>query len=157
MILVAISQLFVSGLLLGLGLTMDACAVSMANGLEESKMKLPKMVFIAFMYAFFQAGMPLIGYFFGHLLFENLPFIQKYHIIPIVALVLLLIIGGHMLIEGIKDVKSEEEHEPKRLTFKLIFIQAIATSIDALSTGLTFADYICCMYDCIIYWKEVWR
>ena len=45
MILVAISQLFVSGLLLGLGLTMDACAVSMANGLEESKMKLPKMVF----------------------------------------------------------------------------------------------------------------
>lgn len=141
MILVAISQLFVSGLLLGLGLTMDACAVSMANGLEEPKMKLPKMVFIAFMYAFFQAGMPLIGYFFGHLLFENLPFIEKYHIIPIVALVLLLIIGGHMLIEGIKDVKSEEEHEPKKLTFKLIFIQAIATSIDALSTGLTFADY----------------
>ena len=69
MILVAIGQLFTSGLLLGLGLTMDACAVSMANGLEEPKMKPLKMIFITFMYAFFQAGMPLIGYFFGHLLF----------------------------------------------------------------------------------------
>lgn len=141
MILVAIGQLFTSGLLLGLGLTMDACAVSMANGLEEPKMKPLKMIFIAFMYAFFQAGMPLIGYFFGHLLFENLPFIEQYKIIPIVALVLLLIIGGHMIVEGIKEIKNPEEHEPKKLTFKLILIQAIATSIDALSTGLTFADY----------------
>ncbi len=142
MILVAIGQLIANGLLLGLGLTMDAAAVSMANGLEEPKMKPLKMAYIAFMYAFFQALMPLIGYFFGHLLFENLPFIEKYHVIPIVALVLLLLIGGHMIYSGIKDIRNkEEERAAKKLTFVVILIQALATSIDALSTGLTFADY----------------
>ena len=142
MFLVSTGQLLLSGLLLGLGLTMDAAAVSMSNGLEEPKMKPIKMFYIALLYGVFQGVMPLLGYFFGHLLFENFTFIQEYHLIPIVALIILLILGTKMIIDGIKEIKKPaEEREIKKIGFKLLIIQAIATSIDALSTGLSFADY----------------
>ena len=142
MFLVSTGQLLLSGLLLGLGLTMDAAAVSMSNGLEEPKMKPIKMFYIALLYGVFQGVMPLLGYFFGHLLFENFSFIQEYHLIPIVALIILLILGSKMIIDGIKEIKKPaEEREIKKIGFKLLIIQAIATSIDALSTGLSFADY----------------
>ena len=142
MFLVSTGQLLLSGLLLGLGLTMDAAAVSMSNGLEEPKMKPIKMFYIALLYGVFQGVMPLLGYFFGHLLFENFTFIQEYHLIPIVALIILLILGSKMIIDGIKEIKKPaEEREIKKIGFKLLIIQAIATSIDALSTGLSFADY----------------
>ncbi len=139
-------QLISTGLMLGLGLTMDAAAVSMANGLEEPNMSKKKMIFIAFMYGLFQALMPLIGYFFGNALYNNVPQIEKYHLIPICALVILAFLGIKMIIDGIKEIrnKSSDEDilkEAKGLTFKVIFIQTIATSIDALSTGLTFSDY----------------
>lgn len=142
MFLVSTGQLLLSGLLLGLGLTMDAAAVSMSNGLEEPKMKPIKMFYIALLYGVFQGVMPLLGYFFGHLLFENFSFIKDYHLIPIVALIILLILGSKMIIDGIKEIKKPaEEREIKKIGFKLLIIQAIATSIDALSTGLSFADY----------------
>ena len=142
MFLVSTGQLLLSGLLLGLGLTMDAAAVSMSNGLEEPKMKPIKIFYIALLYGVFQGVMPLLGYFFGHLLFENFSFIKDYHLIPIVALIILLILGSKMIIDGIKEIKKPaEEREIKKIGFKLLIIQAIATSIDALSTGLSFADY----------------
>ena len=139
-------KLISTGLMLGLGLTMDAAAVSMANGLEEPNMKKGKMIFIAFMYGLFQALMPLIGYFFGNALYTHVPQIEKYHLIPIAALVILAFLGIKMIIDGIKEIKNKESDEDilkdaKGLTFKVIFIQTIATSIDALSTGLTFSDY----------------
>ena len=139
-------QLISTGLMLGLGLTMDAAAVSMANGLEEPHMNKKKMIFIAFMYGLFQALMPLIGYFFGNALYNNVPQIEKYHLIPIFALVILAFLGIKMIIDGIKEIKNKSSDEDilkeaKGLTFKVIFIQTIATSIDALSTGLTFSDY----------------
>lgn len=139
-------QLISTGLMLGLGLTMDAAAVSMANGLEEPHMSKKKMIFIAFMYGLFQALMPLIGYFFGNALYNNVPQIEKYHLIPILALVILAFLGIKMIIDGIKEIKNKSSDEDilkeaKGLTFKVIFIQTIATSIDALSTGLTFSDY----------------
>ena len=149
MFLVSTGQLLLSGLLLGLGLTMDAAAVSMSNGLEEPKMKPIKMFYIALLYGLFQGVMPLLGYFLGHLLFENFSFIQDYHLIPIVALIILLILGTKMIIDGIKEIKKPaEEREIKKIGFKLLIIQAIATSIDALSTGLSFADYQ--IYEAII-------
>lgn len=148
MILITTEKIFITGLLLGLGLTMDACAVSMANGLEEPKMKFPKMTFIALMYALFQAFMPLIGYACGSALYQNFPFVEKYHLIPIIALVILMYLGLKMIFEGIKESKESAKERDKKieklgkkLTFKLIIIQAIATSIDALSTGITFSDY----------------
>ncbi len=142
---ISAGQLITSGILLGFGLTMDAAAVSMANGLEEPNMKEKKRIFIAFMYALFQALMPFIGYLFGSTIYKNVPQIEKYHLIPIIALVILGFLGTKMIIDSIKESKNEEELEEeakgKKLTLKLIFIQAIATSIDALSTGLTFANY----------------
>lgn len=128
------SRLIITSLLLGLGLSMDACAASMANGLNEPKMKPLKVVIIALMFGLFQGLMPLLGYFLGHAI---LNYIDKF--IPWIALILLSFIGGKMLIDGIKNKKGEEEI--KVLTFKVLFIQAIATSIDALSVGFTIADY----------------
>jgi putative Mn2+ efflux pump MntP len=151
---VNIMQLLIKGALLGLGLTMDACAISMANGLQESRMPFKKMLFIAFMYGLFQGMMPLIGYFFGNLLYENLPFIKDYYLIPILSLLILLFLGIKMIIDGVKQIKlsrtmktdSKEIIEKdnivlKQLTFKVILLQAIATSIDALSSGLTFSQF----------------
>ena len=151
---VNIMQLLIQGALLGLGLTMDACAISMANGLQESRMSFKKMLFIAFMYGLFQGMMPLIGYFFGNLLYENLPFIKDYYLIPILSLLILLFLGIKMIIDGVKQMKlfrtlktdSKEIIEKdnivlKQLTFKAILLQAIATSIDALSSGLTFSQF----------------
>ena len=157
MFLISQFQLISQGLLLGLGLTMDACAVSMSNGLQEPSMKKKKMILIALTYALFQALMPLIGYFCGNILYNNFSFIENYHIIPILSLVLLLLIGGKMIIEGIKEMKETKNYDIdlalkeskeidatkkiKRLIVSVILLQGIATSIDALSTGLTFADF----------------
>ena len=149
---ISAGQLITSGILLGFGLTMDAAAVSMANGLEEPCMTERKHIFIAFMYALFQALMPFIGYLFGSTIYKNVPQIEKYHLIPIIALVILGFLGTKMIIDAVKEGKNEKEEEEqikgKTLTFKLIFIQAIATSIDALSTGLTFADYA--LYEALV-------
>lgn len=130
-------KIIITSFFLGIGLAMDACAVSMANGLKEPKMKLRKIILIAFMFGFFQALMPFIGYLVGS------AFLTKISgIIPYVALILLGIVGGKMLFEGI-DSKDEidDESKSKELTFKVLIIQAIATSIDALSVGFTISDY----------------
>ena len=134
-------------ILLGGGLAMDASAVSMTNGMNETKMKLPKMILVAAMFGIFQFIMPLCGYFVGNI-FKS--FLEKFT--AIIALLLLSYIGGKMLYEGIKAIReqkksakesvNEEENvelaEKKKLTFGQLFIQAIATSIDALTVGLVF-------------------
>lgn len=134
-------------ILLGCGLAMDASAVSMTNGMNETKMKLPKMILVAAMFGIFQCIMPLCGYFVGNI-FKS--FLEKFT--AIIALLLLSYIGGKMLYEGIKAIReqkksakesvNEEENveleEKKKLTFGQLFIQAIATSIDALTVGLVF-------------------
>ena len=144
-------KLIISSMALGIGLAMDASAVSMANGLNDNKMKLRKVFLIAGMFGFFQALMPLIGYLLGHTVYEAFSFIEKYKIIPILALLILAFIGGKMLFEGIKDIKEakkensddneNKEINVKKLTFGLLIVQAIATSIDALSVGITISDY----------------
>ena len=123
---------------LGLGLAMDACAVSMANGFAEPQMKTRKIVLVAVMFGFFQGFMPLIGYEIGATIID---YIENF--IPWIALVLLCVIGGKMIFEAIKEKNDEERKEEniKGLTFKALIVQAIATSIDALSVGLTIADY----------------
>jgi putative Mn2+ efflux pump MntP len=126
-------ELYIFSLFLGIALAMDACAVSMTNGLNEPCMKLKKVIVIAFMFGLFQGAMPLIGYFLGHAL---LSLIEPY--IPWIALVILSFLGVRMIIEGSKKNDCEEV---KKLTFTVLIIQAIATSIDALSTGLAIADY----------------
>lgn len=122
-------------LLLGVGMAMDASAVSMTNGLVESKMKTKKMLLIAFAFGFFQFAMPIIGFFAGSLFKDFLTQFTSW-----VALILLSFIGGKMLIEGIKHSNCDE-CENTELTFKGLLIQAIATSIDALTIGLIFVGW----------------
>lgn len=126
---------FVNAILLGVGLAMDAFSVSLANGLNEPNMKKAKMVTIAGTFAFFQIAMPLIGWLCVHTLVEKFKAFEKY--IPWIALILLLYIGGKMLIEGIKN---EEGDEKPALSYLDLFIQGVATSIDALSVGFTIAE-----------------
>lgn len=127
---------FFNSILLGVGLAMDAFSVSLANGLNEPSMKKKKMCGIAGVFAGFQAAMPLIGWICVHTIARYFTAFEK--LIPWIALVLLLFIGGKMLIEGLKRDKDEEK--PETGTAALL-VQGVATSIDALSVGFTIADY----------------
>ena len=118
-------------LLTGVGLSMDAAAVGMTNGLNEPKMRLTKILLIALFFGVFQGVMPLIGYFAGTLFAEAVASIAPY-----VALVLLGFIGGKMIYEALKKSKEEEE-AVKNLGVGALTVQAIATSIDALAVGIS--------------------
>lgn len=128
---------FINSILLGVGLAMDAFSVSLANGLNEPDMKKGKMSLIAGVFAVFQAAMPMIGWICVHTIAMYFSFFEK--MIPWIALILLLYIGGKMLVEGIKG--DEEEGELASLSLGTLMVQGIATSIDALSVGFTIADY----------------
>ena len=129
---------FVNSILLGVGLAMDAFSVSLANGLNEPKMKAGRMSLIAGVFAVFQATMPMIGWTCVHTVVQYFSAFEKF--IPWIALILLLYIGGKMLIEGIKG-GDETDECVKKLTFGALMVQGVATSIDALSVGFTIADY----------------
>ena len=131
-------ELIITSLGLGVGLAMDACAVSMANGLNEPEMKTGKAVLSAVTFALFQAAMPMIGWVCAHTLTQKFTVVDAF--VPYVALALLGFIGGKMLYDGIKH-KGEQEETDKKLTIKVLLMQAVATSIDALSVGLARADY----------------
>lgn len=128
---------FFNSVLLGVGLAMDAFSVSLANGLNEPQMKKKKMVGVAGIFGLFQALMPMIGWVCVHTIVQYFQSFQKF--IPWIALILLLYIGGKMLIEGIKN-KDGEVEKPEAGMMALL-IQAVATSIDALSVGFTISDY----------------
>ena len=130
---------FFNSVLLGVGLAMDAFSVSMANGLNEPKIKSGRMSLIAGCYGFFQFAMPMIGWICVHTIVVYFQKFEKF--IPWIALILLLYIGGKMLIEGIKGDDDENSDTEKRLGFGTLIVQGIATSIDALSVGFTIADY----------------
>ncbi len=126
----------VNSLLLGVGLAMDAFSVSLANGLHEPQMEKKKMCGIAGVFGFFQALMPMIGWICVHTVVRYFQVFEKF--VPWIALFLLIYIGGNMLLEG---MKQEEEEACHGVGVKALFVQGIATSIDALSVGFTIADY----------------
>lgn len=126
-----------NSVLLGVGLAMDAFSVSLANGLNEPQMKKGRMCGIAGVFAFFQALMPMIGWICIHTIVNYFQAFEK--LIPWIALILLLYIGGSMLKEGIKG--GDEEEETHGVGFAALMVQGVATSIDALSVGFTIADY----------------
>ena len=129
----------VQSMMLGVGLAMDAFSVSLANGLNEPKMKVKRMCLIAGVFAFFQALMPLAGWFCVHNLVKFFSVFEKF--IPWIALILLAFIGGKMLLEGIRSKEEDEESKESNLGFKLLMVQGVATSIDALSVGFTISEY----------------
>ncbi len=130
-------RFILESMLLGVGLAMDAFSVSLANGLNDVKMKSARMCGIAGVFAFFQALMPMTGWVCVHTVVEYFQSFQKF--IPWIALILLCYIGGKMLYEGIKG--GEKVEETGRLTFGALMVQGVATSIDALSVGFTIAEY----------------
>ena len=128
---------FFTSLMLGAGLAMDAFSVSLANGLNESKMKKSRMCGVSGVFSFFQFAMPLIGWICVSTVAKLFGAFEK--CIPWIALVLLGYIGGKMLYDGIKNKDSDAEKPA--VGFKGLLIQGVATSIDALSVGFTISDY----------------
>ncbi len=127
---------FFNSALLGVGLAMDAFSVSMANGLHDPKMSVRRMCSIAGTFGVFQAVMPMTGWVCVHTIVELFSSFEMF--IPWIALILLAYIGGKMLLEGIRGEETEEVIE---LSAGALFVQGVATSIDALSVGFTISEY----------------
>ena len=128
---------FLNSILLGVGLAMDAFSVSLANGLREPQMRAGKVCGIAGIFAAFQAAMPLTGWVCVHTMVRYFRAFQV--CVPYIALVLLLLIGGKMLLDGIRG--GDSEGETVKVGLSGLLIQGVATSIDALSVGFTIAEY----------------
>ena len=123
---------------LGFGLAMDAFSVSLANGLHEPRMKFRRVALIAGTFAIFQGLMPTIGWALVTTAEHYFSMIEPF--IPWVAFGLLAYIGGKMIFDGIKCADCDD-CECGKLTFGLLLVQGVATSIDAMSSGLKLADY----------------
>ncbi len=117
--------------LTAVGLSMDAFAVAVCKGLSVRKIKIKHFLITGLWFGVFQGLMPLIGYFLGRT-FEA--YIQSFD--HWVAFILLALIGGNMLKEGFS---KEEEEVNDSFAFKTMIVLALATSIDALAVGVTFA------------------
>ena len=131
---------FITSIMLGVGLAMDAFSVSLANGLNDHGMKPIKMCGMAGIFSAFQFLMPLIGWVCVHTVAQYFAFFEK--LIPWIALGLLSFIGGKMLYEGIKGGECPEgECCDKKACLTALLVQGVATSIDALSVGFTIAEY----------------
>lgn len=118
-------------LLLSVGLAMDAFAVSVCKGISMKKMNWKKAIIIGLYFGGFQALMPTIGYFLGAAFQSLITSIDHW-----IAFILLGIIGGGMIKESFGD---DEENRNDDVSFKTMIVLAIATSIDALAIGITFA------------------
>jgi len=121
-------------LLIGIGLAMDAFSVSVTNGMCIKRLRLKDAGMIALVYAVFQFLMPLTG-FFAASVFKG--YIEK--IDHWVAFVLLFFIGLKMIVEAFDKKEESCENSPSNIGFKMLIIQGIATSIDALAVGVSFA------------------
>ena len=123
-------------LFLSVGLAMDAFAVSICKGLNMTKINYKNAGIIALFFGVFQAGMPVIGYALGTRFAKYIESFDHW-----VAFGLLAFIGGQMIYEAVKGEEDDEDSEDDgdRLDIKQLFILAIATSIDALAVGITFA------------------
>lgn len=121
-------------LLLGVSLSMDAFAVSICKGLSMKKISWKKGIIIGLYFGIFQALMPVIGYCLGSAFESFVTSIDHW-----IAFVLLALIGGNMIKEAFGE--DEEENCNDNVDFKTMLILAIATSIDALAVGITFAFF----------------
>ena len=118
--------------LLAIGLAMDCFAVSIASGIILKRVRMRPMLIMALAFGFFQALMPLLGWigasFFSHLI-ENID--------HWIAFAILAFLGGRMVLESFKDEDCRHEFDPTSL--KVVSALAVATSIDALAVGVSFA------------------
>ena len=122
---------FVELLLIAIGLSMDAFSVSICKGLTTKKFSWRMALVCGFWFGFFQALMPIIGYFLGAQFQEMIEAYDHW-----IAFGLLFLIGANMIREA---VWGKEESQDGSLGFKTMLLLAIATSIDALAVGVSFA------------------
>ena len=125
---------FVELLLLSVGLAMDAFAVSVCKGLNMKRINYRHGFIIALFFGIFQAGMPVIGWLLG-VQFQQ--YINEFD--HWIAFVLLGFIGGKMIYEAVKGDDDEGASSDGSLDIKELFVLSVATSIDALAVGVTFA------------------
>lgn len=121
-----ITELFITAV----GLSMDAFAVAICKGLARGKWRWQDALIVGLFFGGFQAGMPLLGYLFGIQLSD---FVTKWD--HWIAFLLLCIIGVNM----IRESRGDPEDCSDSLAFKAMVILAVATSIDALAVGISFA------------------
>lgn len=120
--------------LIGVGLSMDAFAVAVCKGLNMHHFKYGHAFVISCFFGGFQALMPLIGWFLGSQFESYITSIDHW-----IAFVFLGFIGANMIKESLSEEKNEIGSEEERLNVKELFLLAVATSIDALAVGITFA------------------
>ena len=141
---------YVQSFFISVSMSMDACAVSLSNGLTQKKMPVKHMILMALSFGLFQGAMPLIGYLFGSIFEEWIEVA-----VPIIGFVILLLLGIKMLIDAIKEIKKEkkakecectdycptcldEEEKAYKFSLKTLLVQSVATSIDALTVGFVY-------------------
>ena len=128
--------LFIELLLMGVGLAMDAFAVSVCKGLGMKKLNKKQALVIGLYFGGFQALMPLVGWILGIQFQKYITSIDHW-----IAFILLGFIGGKMILEAVKEWNEEDivEVKDQPLDHRNMFVLAVATSIDALAVGITFA------------------
>lgn len=117
--------------LIAAGLSMDAFAISVCKGLATKEVKAKHFLIVGLWFGGFQALMPALGYLLGSAFQQYITTLDHW-----IAFVLLALIGGNMIRESFS---KEEEHANASFAFKIMLLMAIATSIDALAVGITFA------------------
>ena len=117
---------------LALGLAMDAFAVSVTNGIKQTTSKFRHALISALFFGIFQGVMPFLGWGLGSAFASKIESFDHWIIFLILAFV-----GGHMIFEALNE--KEEEYKEEKFDFKSLIMMAIATSIDALAIGVSFA------------------
>ncbi|MDR3318228.1 MAG: manganese efflux pump MntP family protein [Clostridiales bacterium] len=123
-------------ILLAAGLSTDAFAVIICDGMTIKKVKTRQLIFIAAVFGIMQGVMPLSGYYLGSIFINYIGQYLKW-----VSFVLLLLIGGKTVFGGIKSLRSSKELEEKNFKILPIIIQGVATSIDALAIGVSLLAF----------------
>jgi putative Mn2+ efflux pump MntP len=131
-------------LFLSVGLSMDAFAISLTSGMCKKDIRLPHALLIGFMFGFFQAIMPAIGYVGGSFFYVQIKAVDHW-----VVLIILVFLGVRMIVESIHEMNKNSQKSDEtqivcgttsaRFSFKELVVQSFATSVDALAVGISLA------------------
>ena len=125
-------KLVLKSIMIATGVAMDAFAVAMTNGLNYKKISRLSALEVAFMFGLFQGIMPLIGYFIGTFTLKLF-----YNYMNIISFIILCILGIKTIYQSVKNKSYSDITQNEKLSLFIISAQAIATSIDALTVGIT--------------------
>lgn len=149
---------FLESIVLSITMAADAMCAGASDGIKEHKIKISKCIIIALCFGFAQFLMPVIGYFIGYAVYD---YIDVY--VPWIAFSVMLILGLKSIIDGIKEYKERKKKtkdgEVCELETKVkpleIFIQTIATSIDALSVGFSLIGSVPEIFDAMMVFTTI--